>query len=282
MSADLHCHTIMSDGSDSPDFIVKLAKNIGLSALAVTDHDYYSGKYGADRLGEKYGVRVINGVECSCCDTGRGNKVHILCYNCKYPEVLDEVLLKENKARMEATMKMAAKVSKLYPITEEMVTDCASDSGFCGKQHIMLALMKAGYAGEIFGELFKELFDSQNGSCYVPINHMDVFEVINSLRESGGVIVMAHPSVYRSIASLEDLIKAGIHGIELNHPRNNSEDKKIILQAAEQNALLLTGGTDFHGYFTPDNRRKPLGTCTASDEQLNALLQKSEQLWSMN
>lgn len=282
MSADLHCHTIMSDGSDSADFVVRLAKNIGLSALALTDHDYYSGKYGADCLGQKYGVRVINGAECSCCDTSRGHKVHLLCYNCKYPEALDEIFFKANRARTEAAMKMTKKVSTLYPITEEMVMDCVGESGFCGKQHIMLALMKAGYTGDMFGDLFRNLFDSKTGSCYVPINHTDMFEVINCLRESGGVIVMAHPSVYGSIASLEDLIKAGIHGIEFYHPRNKPDDKKIIMQVAEQNGLLLTGGTDFHGYFTPSSSVNPLGTCTSSDEQLNDLLQKSEQLWCMN
>lgn len=279
----MHCHTVMSDGSDTAEYIVRLAKNIGLSAVAVTDHDHYSGDYNAEQLGEKYNIRVINGVECSCRDTSRGHKVHILCYDCKYPEAIDDILQKANKARTDATLQMIKKVSAIYPITEEMVMDgVAEGSKFCGKQHIMLALMKAGYASEIFGDVFKQLFNSKTGSCFVSINHIDVFETMSCLRESGGVIVMAHPSVYGSIASLEDLIKAGIHGIELNHPRNKPEDKKIIAQAAESHNLLLTGGTDFHGYFSNPSRIKPLGTCTASDEQLCALLEKSAQLHSIN
>lgn len=279
----MHCHTVMSDGSDTAEYIVRLAKNIGLSAVAVTDHDHYSGDYNAEHLGEKYEIRVINGVECSCRDTSRGHKVHILCYDCKYPEAIDEILQKANKARTDATLQMIKKVSAIYPITEEMVMDgVAEGSQFCGKQHIMLALMKAGYASEMFGDVFNQLFNSKTGSCFVSINHNDVFETMSCLRESGGVIVMAHPSVYGSIASLEDLIKAGIHGIELNHPRNKPEDKKIISQAAENHNLLLTGGTDFHGYFSNQSRIKPLGTCTASDEQLCTLLEKSAQLHSIN
>lgn len=282
MSADLHCHTTMSDGSTSPEFAVLLAKNSGLSALALTDHDYYPLDFDADGLSEKHSIRVIKGVECSCSDTARGHKVHILCYNCKYPEALSEILKKCNQARTDAVLQMIKKVAEIYPITEEMVMEGVSSSGFCGKQHIMLALMKAGCTNEMFGSLFKQLFSSKTGSCFVPIKHPDVFEAMKYLRESGGVIVMAHPSVYGSIASMEDLIKAGIHGIELNHPRNNPEDRKIIARAAEENNLLLTGGTDFHGYFTHISRVRPLGSYTASDEQLNALLEKSEQLHAIN
>lgn len=282
MPADLHCHTTMSDGSCSPEFAIELAKNSGLSALALTDHDYYPADLDADLLSEKHSIRVIKGVECSCSDTARGHKVHVLCYNCKYPETLTEILKKCNQARTDAVLQMIKKVAAMYPITEEMVMDGVSSSGFCGKQHIMLALMKAGYTNEMFGPLFKQLFSSKTGSCFVPIKHPDVFEAMKYLRESGGVIVMAHPSVYGSIASMEDLIKAGIHGIELNHPRNKPEDMKIISQAAEAHGLLLTGGTDFHGYFTHISRVRPLGSYTASDEQLNALLEKSAQLHAIN
>lgn len=279
MSADLHCHTTMSDGSDSPEFVISLAKKVGLSALAITDHDYYSGSYCADKLGEKFGVSVINGVECSCRDIQRNHKVHILCYNCKYPDAIEYILQKANKLRTEASLEMISKVSKLYPITEEMVMDGISNPGFCGKQHIMLALMKAGFADEMFGSLFKELFNSKNGSCFVPIKHNDMFETMDYLKQSKGVIIMAHPSVYGSISSLEDMIKAGIHGVEINHPRNKPDDITALYQAAERHNLLVTGGTDFHGYFAEHDRMNVLGTYTASDEQLEKLLEKSAKLW---
>ena len=279
MAADLHCHTTMSDGSDTPEFVVRLAKNIGLSALAITDHDCYGGSFGAARLGEKIGIRVIEGVECSCRDVGRGHKVHILCYNCRYPEAIEAVLQKANQARAKAAAEMIHKVSKLYPITEEMVMDGAGQGGFIGKQHIMLALMKAGCADEMFGDLFKALFSAKHGSCFVPIQHNDMLETVDVLHQSGGVIVLAHPSVYGSIASLEDLIKVGIHGVEINHPRNKPQDIAVLQEAVNRHGLLVTGGTDFHGYFAERNRFSPLGQYTASDEQLERLLEKSAALW---
>ena len=280
MSADLHCHTTMSDGSDTPEFVVGLAKRLHLSAVALTDHDYYAGDYRAHEIGERVGIGVIEGVECSCRDRERGNKVHLLCYNCKYPEAMAELLAKVTKARTEAVMKMTALVAHQFPITEEAVMDGVSGSGFVGKQHIMLALMKAGYANEMYGELYRSLFHAKTGSCFVPFEDNDALEAVKVLRETCGVIVLAHPSVYGSIASLHDLIRAGIHGIELHHPDNTSAHKDIIQQAAEQHDLLLTGGTDFHGFFTETRRLKPLGSCTTSEEQLAALLEKSAQLWN--
>ncbi len=277
MAADMHCHTNRSDGSDSPEFVIRLAKAKGLSALALTDHDCYPDD-GAVEFGKSIGLRVINGVECSTYDYSRSHKVHILCYNIKRPDAVAELLGRVTRARTEATLAMIDRVSRIYPITEEMVMEGVSDSGFIGKQHIMLALMKAGYTNEMYGELFRELFNARSGSCFVPVKQPDSLEAMDYLRESGGVIVMAHPSVYGSITSLGDLIRAGIHGIELNHPRNTPEHMEIIRQAAERHGLILTGGTDFHGYFCQSHECCPLGSFTATDEMLERFDQLSAGL----
>lgn len=268
MSADMHCHTTRSDGSDSPEFVIRLAKQMGLSALAITDHDSYAADYDAEGLGKSLGMRVINGVECSTFDFARQHKVHILCYNIKHPDAVEELLRRVTKNRADATLAMLEKVARLYPITEEMVREGVSDSGYLGKQHIVLALMKAGYTNEMYGELYQRLFNRRTGLCSLPVKQVDSLEAMGYLRESGGVIVMAHPSVYKSITTMGDLIRAGIHGIELYHPRNTAEDMATIRQAAADHGLLLTGGTDFHGYFSEEVQRHPLGSYTASDEML--------------
>ena len=268
MAADMHCHTTRSDGSDSPEYVIRLAGQLGLSALAITDHDSYAADYDAEGMGKKLGVRVINGVECSTFDLQRGHKVHILCYNIKHRDAVDVLLRRITKNRSEATLAMLEKVAKLYPINEEMVMEGVSDSGYIGKQHIVLALMKAGYTTEMYGDLYRKLFNRRTGTCHVPVKQVDSLEAMSCLRESGGVIVMAHPSVYNSITTMCDLIRAGIHGIELYHPRNTQEHMKIIREAAADNGLLLTGGTDFHGYFAEEIQRHPLGAYTTSDEML--------------
>lgn len=268
MAADMHCHTTRSDGSDSPEYVIRLAKQLGLSALAITDHDTYAADCDAEGMGQKLGIRVINGVECSTFDRARDHKVHILCYNIKHRDAVDGLLSRITKNRADASLAMLEKVSKYYPITEDMVMEGVSSSGFFGKQHIILALMKAGYTNEMYGTLYHKLFNRRTGTCYVPVNQVDSLEAMSYLRESGGVIVMAHPSVYNSITTMSDLIRAGIHGIELYHPRNTQEHMAIIRQSAADHGLLLTGGTDFHGYFTEEIQRHPLGAFTTTDEML--------------
>ena len=278
MSADLHCHTVRSDGSDTPDFVAAFARQRGLSAVALTDHDRYADAFEAAALSHRYGVRVIPGVECSARDKQRGNKVHILCYLCKRPEAVADLLRRQTESRTQAVLQMTAKAARLFPITEEMVTDGVRTGDFLGKQHIMLALMRAGYATEMYGDLYFDLFSKKTGRCYVPFEDNDMLDVVRALRETGGVIVMAHPSVYRSIVSLPDLIREGIHGIELDHPHNTPADRRAIRRAADEHGLLLTGGTDFHGYFTQTERLLPLGSCGATDEQLDALLALADRL----
>ena len=234
--------------------------------------------YDAEGLGKSLGVRVINGVECSTFDKVRGHKVHILCYNIKHPDAVSELLSRITRNRANATFAMLEKAAKLYPITEEMVMQGVSESGYIGKQHILLALMKAGFATEMYGELYHRLFNRRDGLCYVPVEQVDSLEAMDYLRQSGGVIVMAHPSVYGSISTMDDLIRAGIHGIELNHPRNTPSDKKIIRAAAAEHNLILTGGTDFHGYFAEADRLNPLGTCTTSNQMLLRLDEISAKL----
>ena len=278
MPADMHCHTTRSDGSDSPEYVIRLARQMGLSALAITDHDYYAADYDAEGLGRSLGMRAINGVECSTFDFSRGHKVHILCYNIKHPDAVEGLLARITRNRTEAALAMLKKVSKLYPITEEMVMEGVSESGFIGKQQIILALMKAGYTNEMYGELYHKLFNRRTGSCAMPVNQVDSLEAMSYLRESGGVIVMAHPSVYNSITTMGDLIRAGIHGIELYHPRNTAEHMAIIREAAAGSGLLLTGGTDFHGYFSEEVQRRPLGSFTATDEMLARFDELSDKL----
>ena len=112
----MHCHTNRSDGSDTPEFVIRLAKQIGLSALAITDHDYYAANYHAEGLGKRLGMRVINGVECSTYDLSRGHKVHILCYNIKHPDAVQELLSRITKARADASLAMLEKVSKQFRV----------------------------------------------------------------------------------------------------------------------------------------------------------------------
>lgn len=277
MAADLHCHTKISDGSVGITEIVMLAQKSGLSAIAVTDHDTFAGSVRAKIVGDRHGVTVLPGAEFSSSDPETGRKAHVLCYLCESTDRLEGLCKRTNDARRRAGEEMLRKVMELYPITADMVMRRAKGSTSLYKQHIMHALIDAGYAHEFFGETFQKLFLPKSGLAYVPIEYPDVHEVIVQIHQAGGIAVLAHPGEYDSYDLLRQLARNHeIEGVEVSHPRNKPGDEEKFIELAQEYDLITTGGTDFHGMYT--KVPLPLGTCTASDEQLEALIQCKKKI----
>lgn len=270
MAADLHCHTKISDGSTAIDELIILAKNKGLDAISVTDHDTFGGAKRAKVFGDKFGVEVIPGVEVSAFDYNRKRKVHLLCYMPKSADRLAGMLRKTNYNRKQAMSVSVQKVLRAYPIPYDMILRRTAGSTSIYKQHIMQALMDAGYTDEMFGAVYKKLFDHRFGLAKATFEYPDVFEALRLIKESGGVAVLAHPAVYDSYDLMYELIEKGLDGIEVWYPRANPNDDKLLSQICEQYNLIKTGGTDFHGVYT--SNVNPIGTCTTPDEELKKLV----------
>lgn len=271
MSADLHCHTRLSDGSTDIAELVQLAKGSGLSAIALTDHDTFAGVDTAVRLGNEIGLEVIPGAEVSCYDNKRKRLVHILCYYPERPEIFDDIFSKIAQSRYKEVSASLQKIMKIYPITEEMVERRAKGSVTLFKQHIMQTLLDTGYTDKIYGELYQKLFGYKVGIARTNIEYPDCFMILNKIHEAGGIAVLAHPSVYDSIDLLPELAEKGLDGVEYNFPRRREGEDKILMDIAENYGLLRTGGTDFHGGST--SHVHPIGTCTTDDEGLRKLKQ---------
>lgn len=269
MPADLHCHTKLSDGSVNVDELVGMAHQRGIQTIAVTDHDTYAGVPLAILCGKRYGVGIIPGVEISTFDYQRKRKAHILCYSFQYPEKLDPILKKTEENRKRAGFIMLEKVLKLYPITRDMVLRRAEGSTNLYKQHIMHALMDAGYTNAIYGPLFYELFDSKDGAVYASVAYPEVRDIIPLIHEAGGVAVLAHPAEYNSYELLEELADQGLDGVEVSHPRNKEGDEEKLCAFAKEKGLIMTGGTDFHGMYS--SRFHPIGTFLTEDSQIERL-----------
>lgn len=266
MAADMHCHTKLSDGSAGVDEVIALAKGSGLTAVAITDHDTFSGVPLAQSLGRQEGIEVIPGAEISCFDNKRHRLVHILCYYCDKPEAFDEIFANIAESRKNEVTKALEKIMKYYPITPEMVTRRANGSVTLFKQHIMQTLLDMGYTDRIYGELYQKLFGYKVGIARTNIEYPDVFEILEKIHSAGGVAVLAHPSVYDSIDLLPELAEKGLDGVEFDFPRRKEGEDKILAEIASRYDLIKTGGTDFHGGST--SRVHPIGTCTIKDEQL--------------
>ena len=271
MKADLHCHTKTSDGSLGTDELIGLAKRAGLEAIAITDHDTFAGVTKAKIAGDRAGVRVIPGIEVSAWDYSRKRKVHVLGYLCDEPEVLGEICRVTAKGRQKAALLMLQKVIRIYPITPEMVAKRAQGSTNIYKQHIMHALVEGGFCAEVYGDLYRKLFDPENGIAFFPVEYPDVRDVVEKIRAAGGVVVLAHPYEYDSIDLMEELTEEHLlDGIEAYHSRNQLDDSMRLSAYAHDHQLLMTGGSDFHGMYS--SRPIRLGSCTTPEQCLKELL----------
>ncbi|MFX4260823.1 PHP domain-containing protein [Pelotomaculum propionicicum] len=243
MPADLHIHTTSSDGGCTPEEIVRMAKSINLEAIAITDHDTLEGIGPAMKAGRTSGVEVIPGIELG--SYTRGEEIHILGYlveldNQSFLERL--AYLRETRVyRME---RMVEKLQELgFSVTMEMVTDI-SGSGSVGRPHLAAALIKIGTVETVF-EAF-EKFIGAGRPAYVPRYKMEPVEAVKLIKSAGGAAVLAHPGLNVSEHLLCELIKAGLDGIEADHPSHSGEQSRYFKLLARQKGLIATGGSDYH------------------------------------
>lgn len=277
MSGDLHCHTRLSDGSLGIEEIISFALKKGLGTIAITDHDCLAGTVRGKVIGARHGLQVIPGVELSSTYEEIDKNIHILCYLPDSPDMLEGLCKRNSQARKRASHFMMLQTAKRYNIPTEFIAKCATGSTNLFKKHIMQSLIECGYADCFNGELYEELFTKkgENNILIVP-KYENTKSVIDSIHEAGGIAVLAHP--YRSGCedSIDDIIKMGIDGIEVNHPSANEEQRANLRKIASKSKLLVTGGSDFHGLY--NEYKVSLGDYTTSDEELHALLTyKSKQ-----
>lgn len=276
MICDLHCHTTLSDGSLGIEDVIVQAKRLNIDFLSITDHDTLSSFSRAHILGERYGVKVIQGVEMSAWDKSRGKKVHILCYAPKKPDRLEGLCLKSCEIRKACSKEMIENVMKLYPITPESVLKHCTGSKSIFKSHIMRALIEYGYALEFYGDLNNELFNLDKGICLVEREYPDVRFVLDLIHSARGVAVMAHPAMYDSLDLLEELAaEKKIDGVEVYHYSADEEKRRELLSIAEKYDLIVTGGSDFHGLYNAVPTH--LGSETTSKENLDRIIKLSNK-----
>ena len=277
MSADLHCHTKLSDGTMGIDDIIVLAKKSGVTTLAITDHDCFAGTVRAKIIGERYGITVIPAIELSCTDRKRGNKAHLLCYFPEKPERLEGLCKRNSLVRKNAGKIMAIKAAQKYPITPELIVKCATGSTNIYKQHIMSALMESGYTTTIFGDLFNQLFKKDSpDNILVEGTYPSPEDTLEAIHDAGGIAVLAHPGFYDNFELLEELIPLGLDGVEVWHPENTPEQQELLKKIAKKNHLVTTGGSDFHGGYNAYPLR--LGEYGPDEDALAALFSYKAKL----
>jgi len=276
---DLHCHTSISDNSYSIEEVIQLAKEHGVEYLAITDHDTTKGLPTAIQLGAEYGINIIPGIEISAFDYSRGTRAHILGYDvtpghAAISHLCDPLI----KQRHEASFHMVERIIEAgYNISWYGVSQYAIGGTGVYKQHIMHALLDAGYTSTIYGDLYKKLFARGDqdkgipkGLAYTSITYIDMFDAVKAITEAGGVPVLAHPGQMHNFPAISELVDAGLQGIEVWHPSHDTATEERAKVAATEFNLLQTGGSDFHGFYT-DSPRFHLGSKSPGLENLEAL-----------
>ena len=135
---------------------------------------------------------------------------------------------------------------------------------------LLHALMDAGYADSIYGELYDKLFAPGQGSALVEAEYPDTREIMDLIHSAGGIAVLAHPGVYDSYDLMQELVESGLDGVEVWHPSHSETETAELLAFTRLHGLLSTGGSDFHGMYTRTAR--PLGSTSVSDEIVQSLL----------
>jgi len=241
-TVDLHVHTTASDGRCSPAEVVQAALELGLTCIAITDHDTTDGVEEALQAARGTTLLVIPGVEISA-DIPR-SEVHILGYYVPHQaKSFRSRLAPFRNSRVKRAQRMVAKLARMGVSLEwERVQEIAG-AATVGRPHVARAMLEKGYVHSI-----DEAFDRyihRNGPAYVDRLKVSPLEAIQLILEAGGIPVLAHPLYVSRL--VPELAQQGLVGLEIYYPSYTADETGLLLDLATRYGLLTTGGTDFHG-----------------------------------
>lgn len=243
--ADLHLHTVYSDGTETPARVVELAQAAGLRAMAITDHDILDGIPEALAAAQARGIELIPGIEMSASSASR--EVHVLGLfldlQCR---PLQRLLAEQRQRRIGRIHEMVGRLQQLgLHLEADEVFAVAGPQGSVGRPHVAQALVKRGYVATE-----KEAFDRyirNDGPAFVPGSSLDPRLVIDMIHQGSGIPVLAHPVYLKDDSLIKQFARDGLIGLEVYHSSHTPEVVKRYERIADELGLLKTGGSDYHG-----------------------------------
>lgn len=273
--ADLHSHTVYSDGMDEPEILLKKAREAGVAYLGVTDHDTtrWLGEEGIllQKEGKSLDLSILRGLEISACDERTGKKVHILGYwpgSAPFitPRV-DAICSETGRRRTETALIQIEILSSLgFDIREEDVRkDSRGDMIF--KNDIVKTCERKGLIRGNRGDFYIKHF-KKGGVCYRSIPYVSAVSAVEAIFLDGGKAVLAHPGQQDNLYFLPALKEAGLWGIEKYHPTHTPFWEEKVNAAASELSLFVTGGSDYHGIVSSSRK---LGSAVFSEKEMESL-----------
>jgi hypothetical protein len=252
--------------------VVQLAAEAKLRAISITDHDEIGGLETGVAMGTQLGVEVVAGVELSV--SHNGYDIHVLGYliDFRQPRLL-EFLNYFQQERVRRVHRILEKLDKLgYPIPLETVLHKAG-AGSIGRPHIADTLVEAGHVLS-YHEAFNR-FIADGKPAFVPKVRISAAQAVAIIHEAHGLACLAHPGQNLTEPIILDVIKAGVDGIEVVHPKHTYSQREFYRQLAKTYNLLETGGSDFHGGRKEDEK---LGDYLIEYEKVEKLKERQQQL----
>ncbi|MDI6813741.1 MAG: PHP domain-containing protein [Desulfitobacteriaceae bacterium] len=253
MRIDLHVHTMESDGAFSVQAIIELALDNGVGILAITDHESTQGVAEAERLSEEAGLTVIPGLE--FLTYYQEQEVHLLGYyrSVEHPELQSRLKeLRERRTALAYDMVKRLQADGI-PLTWPAVEKEASAEGAVSKGHIIRAMHHGNIINPSFGWREAGAFFQPGGAAYLPFFEHRFEDAVDLIYATGGVPVLAHPGILRNREIVPRLLRYRPMGLEVYY--GYWEQRQALIEhygaLAKERALFATGGSDFHGPFSP-------------------------------
>ncbi|MEL4506059.1 PHP domain-containing protein [Luteococcus sp. H138] len=275
MRIDLHTHSVVSDGTDTPTRLVLKAMEVGLDVIALTDHDTFDGIPEAIEAGKRIGVKVLCGIEMSTQVDGRS--VHLLGYGCDpFHRPLVQELAKIRVARTGRLKAFAERMTELgMPLTVDDIITAAGASPSIGRPHVADALVAKGYVKDRDDAFDQWLRDDKPG--YVPRYACELGAAIDLIHDAHGIAILAHPwgrgnEQVLTAPLIESLVNEhGLEGIEVNHPDHDERARELLFALGGRLGLIRTGSSDYHGL---GKRNNPLGCENTRDTAYREILRR--------
>jgi predicted metal-dependent phosphoesterase TrpH len=274
MRIDLHSHSKVSDGLDSPAQLAQKMSVAGIEAFALTDHDTLAGVPEARAEAARLGLELISGAEISADFEGQDD-IHILALFVDETHSKFNARLAQRQEKRRTRGEQMAKnlVAAGYSLDLEAIRADVGD-GVWGRPHLARALVQAGHAATQ-NEAF-EKFLKREHPWYVGSEKWPAVDVVAAIRSAGGVSSLAHAVWYRdSEALIRRLAAVGLDAVEVFHPDHGPEEEARFGELAKELELVVTAGSDFHG--VPEGRKHP-GGVVGSAEMLGLLRTRSRRL----
>lgn len=268
--ADLHLHSVYSDGVLTPAELVQQAALRGVRCIAFTDHDTTEGYSVAVEAARRAGVALIPAVEVTCFELGQ--ELHVLGYGIAVDDIRWREHTREARARrLRRLERMLEHCRRLgLWVTMEDLSD-HTPGQMLGRPHLAAALVRRGYCTTL-REAFAQYLEPGR-PAYEPPETFPVVRALGLIHATGGVAVLAHPRrTFCSPRLLLSLIRRGFDGVEVFHPAHGPELRAYYAGFARSHRLLLTGGSDFHGTRPYDAVN--FGAVGLTAEYVNALLEQ--------